>query len=98
MTTRTLVDSSTSYLRYEVKDDAGKVLGYEDEPILRSAETNRELLRQKAAEYLAQNEAFLGASGPVTLVTLSSHMQRLAKQNNVLTRLILGLLDSTSGT
>ncbi len=59
--------------------------------------TNREDLRSKAQQALAVNATFLALGAP-TNPQVIAQVQRLTRENTAIIRLLLGLLDDTSGT
>lgn len=58
---------------------------------------NDSTLRDKAQQALAVNDAFLALASP-TNAQVVTHVQRLTRENTALIRLVIGALDSTSGT
>ena len=61
------------------------------------ATTNAGTIRQKAAAALAANATFLALPSP-TNAQVVAQVQRNAKECSAVIRLLLGLLDSTTGT
>lgn len=60
-------------------------------------EANRNSIRDKAAQAIATNDAFLALGNPNNAQTLTQ-VQRLTRENTALIRLVIGALDSTDGT
>lgn len=58
---------------------------------------NATSLRDKAQQALAVNDAFLALASP-TNAQVVTHVQRLTRETTALIRLVIGALDSTSGT
>jgi hypothetical protein len=58
---------------------------------------NQQALNQKAQTALSHNATFLGIASPTSAQAITQ-VQALTRQTNALIRLVLGLLDSTSGT
>jgi len=60
-------------------------------------DVNADTLRDRAAQAIAANQTFLGLASPTNPQTVAQ-VQRLTRECTALIRLMLGLLDDTTGT
>jgi hypothetical protein len=98
MNIRKLVPTSDSRIRFfEVFDDAGKLIGTDEEPIPTPEEANAVTLRSRLLQSLAANVAYTALTAPTATQT-TAQTRRNAQQNIALIRLMLELLDTTDGT
>ena len=74
--------------------DADAAASAAQKSLLDSVQMNRATLQQQAMTAMAQNRAAVAATNP-TNAQVIAQVKALSAQNNVLIRLVLGLLDAT---
>jgi len=98
MTTRKLVPTGDSRVRlFQVFDDAGKLIGTDEEPIPTPEEANEATIRSRMAPLLAASVAHQALPSP-TVAQTAAQRQRDTRLTVALTKLALGQLDATDGT
>ncbi len=94
---RTEISNDGRYRRFEVRDDAGNVIGWDEETIPNTEEANAFTLRDRARTALAANATFLALASPTNAQTVAQ-VQRLTRECSALIRLLTSALDTTDGT
>lgn len=97
MTTRQLIVDNGVTRLYRVLDGAGQPVGFDEEPVAGTPVANASALSDRAAQALAANATYLAIATP-TNAQVAAQVQRLTKECSALIRLLLGLLDDTTGT
>lgn len=82
---------------YTVLDDNGVQIGTDVVHIPTVSDINLAALQSKAQAAIAANVTFLGLASPTTPQAVAQ-VQLLTRECSALIRLLLGLLDSTTGT
>lgn len=91
---RTLVETTPTFRRYVVTDGAGKVIGEDKEQILNPEQTNAQVIAQRAATAVANNQTFLAIASP-TAAQVSAQVTALTKQVDGLIRFAFNIFDGT---
>lgn len=94
---RILISDDGVIRRYRVTDAGGTTIGYDDELIPTTQDTNAATLRDRSAQALTANAVFLAVGSP-TNAQVVAQVQRLTRECNGLIRLVLSQLDDTAGT
>lgn len=94
---RVLIYDDGTVRRWRGYDDAGQETGVEDETYPLPEQVNAAALRDKAAQALTVNAAFLAITSP-TNADIVAQVRRLTRENNALIRLWLGATDTTADT
>lgn len=94
MTTRTLKTDDGVVRRYQVKNDAGDVIGEDIEPSPGSSLANQAAIYDAARQALGTNRNYVATASPTAAQT-TAQVKALARQQNGIIRLLLNALDAT---
>jgi hypothetical protein len=108
---RILISDDGHMRRYEVRDNGGQVVGYDDEPVLTTEQANGVTLRDRARAALAANVTDQADNATYLLIPspsaaqVAAQVRALTRQSNTqareltaVIRILLGDLDTTDGT
>lgn len=94
---RVLVSDDGVVRRYRVLDGQGNQIGLDEETVPTAIDINAVTLRNRATQALAANNTYLGIASP-TNAQVVTQVGRLTQECSGMIRLLLGLLDDTTGT
>lgn len=94
---RQLISDDGVVRRYRVLDGQGNQIGLDEEPIPTTVDINATTLRDRATQALAGNNNYLGIASP-TNAQVVTQVARLTRESSGVIRLLLGLVDDTTGT